>query len=163
MVDIYGFKVHVYFLESGGRVWAYGWHYERERALNHLKKIQKFHSLKGEIVQSDDLERWLSRELKSVVEDGRQFSIPDFPYKHRAVYESLVRIPRGKTATYPEISRAAGVKFHEMLVALMRNPFQILIPCHRLITRKGTLMGFYPLGIQVKETLLRIEGAIRDS
>ncbi len=139
---------------------AYGWHYDRGKALNHLKKIQEFHALNGEVVQSDELERWLSRQLKAVVEQGKTFSIPDFPYAYREVYETIVQIPRGKTAPYPEVSRMAGVKFHQMLVALMRNPFQILIPCHRLITRRGTLMGFYPLGVEVKRTLLQIEGAL---
>ena len=43
-------------------------------------------------------------------------------------------------------------------MALMRNPLQVLIPCHRLLTKKGTLMGFYPLDKDVKRRLLELEG-----
>ncbi|MGQ4833914.1 MAG: MGMT family protein [Candidatus Asgardarchaeia archaeon] len=42
----------------------------------------------------------------------------------------------------------------------MRNPFQIQIPCHRLLTNKGSLFGFYPPGKEVKRKLLEIEGAV---
>ena len=40
----------------------------------------------------------------------------------------------------------------------MRNSLRVLIPCHRLLTRRGTLMGFYPLGKEVKKRLLKMEG-----
>ena len=74
------------------------------------------------------------------------------------VYEKLVRIPRGKTITYSDLAKMCRVKYTEALMALMRNPLQVLIPCHRLLTKKGTLMGFYPLDKDVKRGLLELEG-----
>ena len=87
-----------------------------------------------------------------------KFDLPDFDYRKRLVYENLMKISKGKTATYAQIARKSKVKYTELLIALMRNSFQVLIPCHRLVTNKGTLFGFYPLGKKVKRKLLEIEG-----
>ena len=78
--------------------------------------------------------------------------------EYKTLYEGLIKIPKGKTMTYSELATRSGVKYTEVLITLMRNPFQVLIPCHRLLTQKGTLMGFYPLGKEVKKRLLEIEG-----
>ncbi len=89
---------------------------------------------------------------------GAKSTLPDFEHQNRFVYENIIEIPRGKIATYAQIAKISSVKYTEMLKALMRNPFQILIPCHRLLTNKGSLFGFYPLGKEVKRKLLEIEG-----
>jgi len=54
------------------------------------------------------------------------------------------------------------IKFLHMpgiIIKKVRNPFQVLIPSHRLLTKSNSLKGFYPLGIEVKRKLLEIEGA----
>ncbi len=158
-MNLFGSSVEVVFLTKNGRVIAYAWHHSKEKARSHLKKICEYHGLIGEVVESKALEGWLEEQLKNVVLDGEKFSLPDVEYRNKIVYEKLLEIQWGETATYSEIARQSGVQYVEMLGALMRNPLQILIPCHRLLTRKGTLMGFYPLGIEVKATLLQIEGA----
>lgn len=89
---------------------------------------------------------------------GKKFKLPKFEYKNKEIYEALLDIPKGKTIKYSEVARTSGFKFSDVLITLMRNPFQILIPCHRLITNKGSLMGFYPLGIELKKKLLEMEG-----
>ncbi len=109
--------------------------------------------------EGEALEGWLGRELGRVVLRGERFALLGFEYRNRRVYEKIMEIPRGRTATYLEIARASKVKYAEMLTALMGNPFQALISCHRLVTKKGTLMGFYPLGVEVKRRLLEVEGA----
>ncbi len=86
------------------------------------------------------------------------FNLPDFNYQNKLVYENIIKIPKGRTATYAQIARKSKVEYNELLVTLMRNPFQVLIPCHRLVTNKGTLFGFYPLGKEVKRKLLELEG-----
>jgi methylated-DNA-[protein]-cysteine S-methyltransferase len=86
------------------------------------------------------------------------FNLPDFNYQNKLVYENIIKIPKGRTATYAQIARKSKVEYNELLVTLMRNLFQILIPCHRLVTNKGTLFGFYPLGKEVKRKLLELEG-----
>ena len=157
-MDLFGFDVEVVFLVVDGRVIAYAWHRSEDKARKHLNKIREYHNLKGEAQQSEELEDWLEERLKGVVISGEKFTLPEVEYRNRMVYEKITEIPHGETATYSEIAKQSGVKFVEMLVALMRNPLQILIPCHRLLTKKGTLMGFYPLGVEIKEALLKIEG-----
>ncbi len=157
-MDLYGFEVKVLFLVNKKDIVAYAWHYDKDKALNHLRKIIEFHNLTGRIERSRELERWLIKNIQKTVEDGMEFQLPNEDYRNRAMYENIIKIPRGKTRTYSEIARISEVRYTEMLTTLLRNPFQILIPCHRLLTNKGTLMGFYPLGIQVKRKLLEIEG-----
>jgi len=156
--NLFGFNVEVVFMVSDYQILAYAWHYTKEKAREHMEKIMEFHSLKGKVVESEDLENWLREKLKEVVISGKIFKLPQFNYKNRRVYEELIKIPKGKTITYSELAKLSRVKYQEVLITLMRNPFQILIPCHRLLTKKGSLMGFYPLGIDVKKKLLEIEG-----
>ncbi len=157
-MDICGLEVEVVFLVDEEIVLAYAWHHDEKRALNHLEKIRKFHDLGGEIRKSEELEEWLKRKVEETVLKGARFSLPNVNYRNRSVYENILKIPRGKTATYAQIAKESNVKYAELLVTLMRNPFQVLIPCHRLVTSKGTLFGFYPLGKEVKRKLLELEG-----
>ena len=158
-MDLFGFNVELVFLIDKNTVLAYAWHYDEKKALLHLNKIKKYHGLEGKIRKSEELEEWLRGKLEEIVIHGEEFDMPDIGYRNKRVYENIIRIPRGETSTYAKIARKSEVKFTELLVALMRNPFQILIPCHRLLTNKGTLLGFYPLGREVKKKLLEIEGA----
>ncbi len=87
-----------------------------------------------------------------------KFSLLSFDYKNKKVYMNILNIPRGETRSYSEIAAKSGIRYTELLVTLLRNPFQVLIPCHRLLTEKGALMGFYPLGKEVKMRLLSLEG-----
>ncbi len=157
-MDLFGFEVNVLFLVQDNVVVAYGWHFNKDKARKHLGKIKEYHALGGRIIKSESLEVWLEERLRGVVIGGEKFNLPDIDYTNRKVYERIIEIPRGKMATYSEIARLSGVRFTEMLVTLTRNPFQVLIPCHRLLTNKGTLMGFYPLGTRVKRKLLELEG-----
>ena len=159
-MNLYGFEIEVVFLVHGGEILAYAWHYDPKKAFRHLKKIMTFHNLKGKTKTSIELENWLKKKIDDVVMRGIKFSMPNFEYRNKAVYENIIKIPRGKTATYAQIARMSNVKYTEMLKTLMRNPFQILIPCHRLLTNKGSLFGFYPLGKEVKRKLFEIEGAV---
>jgi len=156
--EILGREVSVKFLLHNDDVIAYAWHYTEEKALNHLRKIMNYHLLDGTIQSSRSLEKWLAERLSEVLIEGESFSLPEIEYRNKRVYIELIRVPHGKTITYGELSRRAGIRYHEMLIALMRNPLQVLIPCHRLLTRRGTLMGFYPLGKKVKKRLLEMEG-----
>ena len=68
-------------------------------------------------------------------------------------------IPRGWVSTYGRIGAHLGVKRGARVVggALARNPFPILIPCHRAIRSNGELGG-YQGGLQMKRALLQYEG-----
>jgi methylated-DNA-[protein]-cysteine S-methyltransferase len=82
----------------------------------------------------------------------------------RSVSEATRRIPPGSTTTYGEIARAIGRTdargARDVGTALSRNPFPILVPCHRVIASNGALTGFSAAGgIETKRRILELEGA----
>ena len=82
----------------------------------------------------------------------------------KAVWDLLLEIPRGETATYgqlaDELSRRQGRPTSPRAVgsAVGRNPISLLIPCHRVVGANGTLTG-YAGGLDRKRWLLTLEGA----
>jgi O-6-methylguanine DNA methyltransferase len=87
------------------------------------------------------------------------------PLFDRRVYEVARAIPRGATLSYGEIARqlGAGERAREVGQALARNPFAIIVPCHRVLAVGGRTGGFSARGgIATKLRLLSIEGAKLD-
>lgn len=84
-----------------------------------------------------------------------------------AFQQSVLRaehaIPRGSVSTYQRIAKHLGSTQGARAVgtALARNPFPILVPCHRAIRSDGTLGGFQG-GIEMKRALLEMEGVLFD-
>jgi methylated-DNA-[protein]-cysteine S-methyltransferase len=79
----------------------------------------------------------------------------------RLVLDELAKVPYGETTTYgalaaraerPRAARAVGT-------VMNRNPIPIVLPCHRVVGSTGSLTG-YGGGLERKEQLLRLEGAI---
>lgn len=68
-------------------------------------------------------------------------------------------IPRGWVSTYGRIANFLGIRHGARVVggALARNPFPLIIPCHRAINADGSLGG-YQGGISMKQQLLAQEG-----
>jgi methylated-DNA-[protein]-cysteine S-methyltransferase len=97
------------------------------------------------------------RDLADIALDDD--GIDDF---QRRVYEATRAIKPGETATYGEIARAIGEPGAARAVgaALGRNPFPIVVPCHRVLAADGALHGFSaPGGIATKRRMLEIEQA----
>ncbi len=85
--------------------------------------------------------------------------VPPF---HRRVYRVARKIPPGATLSYGEIAARLGAPRSARAVgqALGRNPFAILVPCHRVVAAGGKLGGFSANGgVATKLRLLAIEGA----
>jgi methylated-DNA-[protein]-cysteine S-methyltransferase len=83
------------------------------------------------------------------------------PPFHRAVYEAARRIGPGRTASYGELAAAAGSPRASRAVgqALARNPFIVVVPCHRVLASGGRPGGFSaPGGLDTKARLLALEG-----
>jgi methylated-DNA-[protein]-cysteine S-methyltransferase len=83
----------------------------------------------------------------------------------RAVYAAARAIPRGEVRTYGEIAEAIGTPGAARAVggALGRNPFPIIVPCHRVLASAGKSGGFSaPGGAETKLRMLEIEGARRE-
>ena len=76
----------------------------------------------------------------------------------RDVLTALQRIPYGETRSYSDIAAAVGrpKAVRAVGAANARNPLPIVIPCHRVIGKRGALTGFGG-GLDVKEHLLGLE------
>lgn len=79
----------------------------------------------------------------------------------RRVLKRTAEIPYGQVSTYSDIAAAAGSPraFRAAGNALGANPIPIIVPCHRVLHRGGGLGG-YGGGLERKELLLRLEGAL---
>ena len=76
----------------------------------------------------------------------------------KQVWQALLTIPYGTTRSYQEIAGQIGnIKACRAVgMANNRNPISIIIPCHRVIGKNGTLVG-YGGGLDIKARLLEIE------
>jgi len=76
------------------------------------------------------------------------------------VWQALCEVPRGSTLTYSQVAERIGAPRAVRAVgsACGANPAALLVPCHRVIRRDGTLGG-YRWGLEVKATLLGLENA----
>jgi methylated-DNA-[protein]-cysteine S-methyltransferase len=80
----------------------------------------------------------------------------------RRVYGVARTIPPGSTLSYGEIAERLGDRLlaREVGEALGRNPFPIIVPCHRVMAAGGKMGGFSaPGGVRTKLRMLSIEGA----
>lgn len=88
-------------------------------------------------------------------------NVPPF---HRKVYRALCKVPAGKTVTYAELARRAGSPGAARAVgtAMAKNPWPVIIPCHRVVAGNGKLGGYSGRGgLVTKRALLALEGARR--
>lgn len=86
-------------------------------------------------------------------------SVPDL---NRQVYEIILELKAGQTTTYGAIARRLGDVSLSQAVgyALGKNPFPIIVPCHRVLGANGKLGGFSAAGgAATKLRLLNIERA----
>lgn len=135
---------------KGGKYFALGLDREREER---------------ETAVFDQARRWLE-----VYFSGRE---PDFaPPIHMigtpfqlAVWELLRRIPYGETASYGDLAAQiaaerglAHMSAQAVGGAVGHNPVSILVPCHRVVGKSGSLTG-YAGGLERKIRLLACEGA----
>lgn len=80
---------------------------------------------------------------------------------YESVYEYLKTIPKGKVVTYGMIAAAIGRPRAARQVgnALHRNPYPVVVPCHRVVNREGRLAPAFAFGgMEVQAELLRSEG-----
>jgi len=105
------------------------------------------------------LEAYLKGELKTLLlpplDWGRLTDL------ERAVLEATAAIPFGTVSTYRRIAAEVGRPRASRFVGnvLAKNPFPLLIPCHRVIRSDGSLGGFGG-GSRLKTGLLAMEGMV---
>ncbi len=78
----------------------------------------------------------------------------------QAVWQAMRAIPYGATTSYGELAKAIANPRASRAVggACHQNPLPIVIPCHRVVAKKG--LGGFGLGIEMKKVLLKIENPI---
>ncbi len=81
----------------------------------------------------------------------------------KLVLDILLTIPYGHAKTYGEIAKEVAHKLNKEKMsaqaagnAISHNPISIIIPCHRILGKDGSLVG-YAGGIDRKEKLLKLE------
>ena len=79
----------------------------------------------------------------------------------QSVWQALLAIPSGRTTSYGDLSQRVGRPSAVRAVgaAVGRNPVSIVVPCHRVLGRDGSLTG-YAGGLERKSALLGLEGVI---
>ena len=79
----------------------------------------------------------------------------------QSVWHALLAIPPGRTTSYGDLSQRVGRPSAARAVgaAVGRNPVSIVVPCHRVLGRDGSLTG-YAGGLERKSALLGLEGVI---
>ena len=85
------------------------------------------------------------------------------PFTKR-VYRIVSQIPLGEVRSYKWVARKAGKSKATRAVGqiLTRNPFPLLIPCHRVVNSNG-ILGGYSWGRKNKQMLLRVEQEIKNA
>ena len=122
-----------------------------------------------------DVSHWTETDRHPLLEETRQalagyfaakrqtFDLPlDFSsgttFQQR-VWRALLRTAPGQTTTYAHVARSIGkpAAIRAVAAAIGRNPFSVIVPCHRVIGSDGGLTG-YAGGLQRKAALLALEG-----
>lgn len=82
------------------------------------------------------------------------------PFQH-SVWNALREIPYGETRSYEDIAVAIGNPKAVRAIgqANHNNPVLLLVPCHRVINKNGSLGGF-GCGVEIKKRLLQLEGVL---
>jgi methylated-DNA-[protein]-cysteine S-methyltransferase len=139
---------------------------EKHERLTRMRLLQRFPEAREgrppPVVQNalDGIVRLLRGEavdLSTVELDMTR--VPSF---ERRVYQAARRIPAGATLSYGELAAHAGTPGMARAVgrALGRNPFAVVVPCHRVVAAGGRIGGFSANGgTKTKRRLLEIERA----
>jgi len=107
----------------------------------------------------EDIQALMNGEKKTL--RALQLDMSRVPAFNARVYETARAIPPGKTRTYGQIAHAIGEPDGARAVgqALGRNPFAVVVPCHRVVGANAKLVGFSANGgIATKLKLLKLEG-----
>ncbi len=75
------------------------------------------------------------------------------------IYRKLLEVPSGYITTYGELAKAINLKNGQRVVGqiMKKNPFPVIVPCHRVVKSDGTIGG-YAYGTERKKHMLSNEG-----
>jgi len=75
------------------------------------------------------------------------------------IYKKLLQVPSGYVTTYGELAKAINLKNGQRVIGqiMKKNPFPVIVPCHRVVKSDGTIGG-YAYGTEIKKNMLTKEG-----
>ena len=75
------------------------------------------------------------------------------------IYQKLLQVPSGYVTTYGELAKAINLKNGQRVIGqiMKKNPFPVIVPCHRVVKSDGTIGG-YAYGTEIKKNMLIKEG-----
>ena len=81
----------------------------------------------------------------------------------KKVYRCVMKIPLGQVRSYKWVAGKIGrpKSVRSVGSALKKNPFTLLIPCHRIVKSNGDIGG-YSSGKKIKRKLINLEKSIKD-
>lgn len=87
-------------------------------------------------------------------------TLTDFQWR---VLRQTCEIPLGQVRTYKWVAKKIGAPYAYRAVgsALKKNPYPLIIPCHRVVKSSGDIGGF-SRGKSVKRKLLMLEKALKE-
>lgn len=150
--------IHLCKLE-GKLVWA---EFERKESKPFTELLKMGYVLKEDLI-------YLEEEVSTVKRYflGERADLSRIPIsfiigteKEKMIWKELSKIPYGSTVTYSYIAEKIGISnaFRFVGNAVGKNPIPIIIPCHRVIRKNGSLGGF-SAGLHIKKYLLELESA----
>lgn len=132
---------------------------ELSKQLEVEDQVRELKEVKRIPIVSDLIEDYLQGDLKaldgiSVRQPGERFS--------QSAWKAMRKVSPGKTISYGELAKKAGSPDAVRAAgsACARNLIALVVPCHRIVKTGGAL-GNYAYGLDVKEWLLRHEGALK--
>jgi len=77
----------------------------------------------------------------------------------KKIYRKLLQVPSGKITTYKELASSVGLQNGQRVIGqiMKKNPFPVIIPCHRVVRSDGKIGG-YAFGMDIKKSMLSKEG-----
>jgi methylated-DNA-[protein]-cysteine S-methyltransferase len=150
-----------------GNIWIVGDdHYIIDISLTEQDWLEFQQTHDVELNEQNSILQEAKRQLEEYFSGKRkQFNLPfkimnGTPFQQK-VWKQLLQIPYGKTITYGEL--AAAIQNPKAVRAVgqanRKNPLAIIIPCHRVIGKDGKLTGYSGNRTDLKEKLLKLEGA----
>lgn len=129
----------------------------KEKILTYLKRIDSYKSIGRSPINHD-----IKEQLNEYFRQARKvFTAPHYFYGtefQKEVWQALLTIPYGETISYKQLAERINRPKAVRAVggALNKNPFSIIVPCHRVIGSDGSLTGFGG-GLDRKKQLLMFE------
>lgn len=132
-------------------------------AVKFTDKLEKYYeNIPQEVIDiKQQLEAYFNKQLYQFDLTNIEIKASNFQ-KH--IIEILADIKYGETICYQQLAVLAGNKkaVRAVASAVARNPFHIIIPCHRVIRKNGDL-GKYAGGSALKKSLIELERIIKNS